>query len=124
MASVAPSRLAALTRLRSVVFQTSYNPTSQRTGAKYLKRRLRGPAMVDYYPQTLSISALNKQFKGLNLIDEDEEQRLQDVADKKKRGKGAPKKAKSAGLLFSLRFPPPKLICVFTADSRRAQRKR
>jgi small subunit ribosomal protein S33 len=124
MASVAPSRIAALTRLRSVVFQTSYNPTSQRTGAKYLKRRLRGPAMVDYYPQQLSIAALNTQFKGLNLIDEDEEQRLQDVADKKKRGKGAPKKAKSAGLLFSLLFPPPKLICTFTADSRRAQRKR
>ncbi len=53
--------------------------------------------MVDYYPQYLSISALNKEFKGLNLIDQDEEQRLQDVADRKKRGKGAPKKAKSAG---------------------------
>jgi len=106
MATVAPSRLAALTRLRSFIFQTSYNPTSQRTGAKYLKRRLRGPSMMDYYPQQLSFSALNKEFEGLNLIDEDEEQRLQDVADKKKRGKGAPKKAKSA------------------ADSRRAQRKR
>ena len=104
MASVAPSRLAALTRLRSVVFQTSYNPTSTRTGAKYLKRRLRGPAMVDYYPQQLSISLLNKQFEGLNLIDEDEEQRLQDVADKKKRGKGAPKKAKSAGLFVARVF--------------------
>jgi len=62
--------------------------------------------MMDYYPQQLSISAINKEFKGLDLIDEDEEQRLQDVEDKKKRGKGAPKKAKSA------------------ADSRRAQRKR
>ena len=54
--------------------------------------------MMDYYPSQLSISALNKEFAGLDLIDEDEEQRLQDVADKKKRGKGAPKKAKSAGL--------------------------
>jgi hypothetical protein len=97
MASVAPSRLAALTRLRSVVFQTSYNPTSQRTGAKYLKRRLRGPSMIEYYPNQLSFSALNKEFPGLDLVDECEEQRLQDVADKKKRGKGAPKKAKSAG---------------------------
>ncbi|KAH9958516.1 mitochondrial ribosomal subunit S27-domain-containing protein [Lactifluus volemus] len=106
MALVAPSRLAVLTRLRSVIFQTSYNPTSQRTGAKYLKRRLRGPSMNDYYPYQLSISAINKEFKGLDLVDEDEEQRLQDVADKKKRGKGAPKKAKSA------------------ADSRRTQRRR
>jgi len=61
--------------------------------------------MMDYYPQQISISAINKEF-GLDLVDEDEELRLQDVADKKKRGKGAPKKAKSA------------------ADSRRAQRKR
>ena len=104
MASVAPSRLAALSRLRSVIFQTSYNPTSQRTGAKYLKRRLRGPSMMDYYPQQLSISAINKEFKGLDLIDEDEEQRLQDVVDKKNRGKGAPKKAKSAGLYFPCVF--------------------
>jgi hypothetical protein len=53
--------------------------------------------MIDYYPHQLSISAINKEFQGLGLIDEDEEQRLRDVADKKKRGKGAPKKAKSAG---------------------------
>ncbi|KAH9017664.1 hypothetical protein EDB84DRAFT_680629 [Lactarius hengduanensis] len=64
MASVAPSRLAALARLRSVIFQTSYNPTSQRTGAKYLKRRLRGPSMMDYYPQH-SLSLLStRSLKG------------------------------------------------------------
>ncbi|KAH9978462.1 mitochondrial ribosomal subunit S27-domain-containing protein [Russula compacta] len=103
MASVAPSRLAALTRLRSIVFQTSYNPTSQRTGAKYLKRRLRGPSMVEYYPNQLSISAINKQFQGLDLVDEDEELRLQDVADKKKRGRARRRRL---------------------TDSRRAQRKR
>ena len=124
MASAAPSRLAALARLRSVIFQTSYNPTSQRTGAKYLKRRLRGPSMNDYYPHQLSISAINKEFQGLDLIDEDEEQRLQDVADKKKRGKGAPKKAKSAGT----ESHPLYLYCrahrCLIADSRRAQRKR
>jgi hypothetical protein len=56
--------------------------------------------MMDYYPYQLSISAINKKFIGLDLVDEDEEQRLQDVADKKKRGKGAPKKAKSAGKLI------------------------
>lgn len=100
MASVVPSRLAALVRLRSTIFQTSYNPTSQRTGAKYLKRRLRGPSMIEYYPNQLSIATLNKEFPGLDLVDEYEEQRLQDVADKKKRGKGAPKKAKSAGTFF------------------------
>jgi len=62
--------------------------------------------MVEYYPNQLSFTALKKEFPGLDLIDEYEEQRLQDVEDKKNRGKGAPKKAKSA------------------ADSRRAQRQR
>jgi small subunit ribosomal protein S33 len=53
--------------------------------------------MIEYYPNQLSFAALNKEFSGLDLVDEYEAQRLQDVADKKKRGKGAPKKAKSAG---------------------------
>ena len=79
--------------------------------------------MVEYYPNQLSISAINKQFQGLDLVDEDEELRLQDVADKKKRGKGAPKKAKSAGKYI---IPIVSLVahCCPIADSRRAQRKR
>lgn len=124
MAFVAPSRVAALTRLRSTIFQTSYNPTSQRTGAKYLKRRLRGPSMMEYYPNQLSIATLNREFPGLNLVDEYEEQRLQDVADKKKRGKGAPKKAKSAGTLIANIVSFEEAHHFLIADSRRAQRKR
>lgn len=56
--------------------------------------------MVGYYPNQLSIAALNNEFLGLDLIDEYEEQWLQDMAGKKKRGKGTPTKAKSAGTLF------------------------
>ncbi|KAG6916904.1 hypothetical protein DXG01_004737 [Tephrocybe rancida] len=106
MAAVLPSRLKTLTRLRCAVFQTSYNPTSARTGAKYLRARLRGPSMVNYYPPVINISQLARQYPELELVDEDEEQRFQDVEDRKKRGKGAPKKAKTK------------------ADSRRNQRKR
>jgi small subunit ribosomal protein S33 len=127
MASVAPTRLAALARLRSTIFQTTYNPTSQRTGAKYLKRRLRGPSMIEYYPNQLSIASLNKEFPGLDLVDEYEAQRLQDVVDKKKRGKGAPKKAKSAGTLIVYIVSLVEAHYLFSnliADSRRAQRKR
>jgi len=80
--------------------------------------------MIDYYPHQLSISAINKEFHGLDLIDEDEEQRLQDVADKKKRGKGAPKKAKSAGNHSSHPFLLDEAHRCLIADSRRAQRKR
>ena len=98
MASIAPSRLAALVKTRCTVFQTSYNPTSIRTGAKYLRARLRGPSMMNYYPPTLSLSSIIRKFPEMQLVDAAEQQRLQDVEDRKKRGKGAPKKAKSKGL--------------------------
>ena len=100
MASIAPSRLAALAKTRCTVFQTSYNPTSVRTGAKYLRARLRGPSMMNYYPPTLSLSSIIRQFPEMELVDATEQQRLQDVEDRKKRGKGAPKKAKSKGRLL------------------------
>ncbi|KAG6852455.1 hypothetical protein C0991_011806 [Blastosporella zonata] len=106
MAAIRPLQLKALTRLRCSIFQTSYNPSSMRTGAKYLRARLRGPSMVDYYPPVISIAKLARKYPELELVDEVEEQRLQDVEDRKKRGKGAPKKAKTK------------------ADSRRIQRKR
>ena len=97
MAVVAPSRLAALTRLRCEIFQTSYNPTSVRTGAKYLRARLRGPSMVQYYPEELTVARFNRMGGGFKIQDWDEYERLADVEEKKRRGKGAPKKAKSAG---------------------------
>ncbi|KAF8650033.1 hypothetical protein AX16_005450 [Volvariella volvacea WC 439] len=106
MSAIAPSRLAALTKLRCSIFQTSYNPTGIRTGAKYLRARLRGPSMVRYYPQEINLSKIARMYPELEIVDEVEEQRLQDVEDKKKRGKGAPKKAKTK------------------ADSRRTNRKR
>ncbi|KAM6500965.1 Mitochondrial ribosomal subunit S27 domain containing protein [Amanita muscaria] len=96
MSAVAlPSRLTALNRLRCAIFQTSYNPTGIRTGAKYLRKRLRGPSMVRYYPQEINLSQIARQYPELELVNEIEEQRLQDVEDRKKRGKGAPKKAKT-----------------------------
>lgn len=98
-----PSRLAALTRLRCSIFATAYNPTSQRTGAKYLRARLRGPSMMNYYPRVLKISDIKKQFPELELVDEDEEQRRVDIVALKARGKGAPKKAKTPGLPGSLK---------------------
>ena len=127
MASIAPSRLAALVKTRCTVFQTSYNPTSVRTGAKYLRARLRGPSMLNYYPPTLSLASIIREFPKMELVDTAEQQRLQDIEDRKKRGKGAPKKAKSKGLSSRSRFSPILLLnfssVVFafqlTADVRR-----
>ena len=53
--------------------------------------------MINYYPEVISIAAMKKNNPGWEIQDEDEIQRLQDIEDKKKRGKGAPKKAKSKG---------------------------
>lgn len=50
--------------------------------------------MMEYYPKTISLNQIAKEFPGLGIVDEDEEQRLMDVEDKKRRGKGTPKKAK------------------------------
>ncbi|KAF8528164.1 mitochondrial ribosomal subunit S27-domain-containing protein [Hysterangium stoloniferum] len=94
MPAVMPSRLAALTRLRCSIFATAYNPTSQRTGAKYLRARLRGPSMVNYYPTSIRIHDINKAFPELALEDEDEIQRISDIEALRERGKGAPKKVR------------------------------
>ncbi|KJA21551.1 hypothetical protein HYPSUDRAFT_140495 [Hypholoma sublateritium FD-334 SS-4] len=94
-AFITPSRLASLKQLRCSIFQTSYNPQSLRTGAKYLRRRLRGPSMVGYYPESFDIPQIMRQNKWLEMVDEDEEERLMDIVDRKKRGKGTPKKAKT-----------------------------
>ncbi|KAH8114193.1 mitochondrial ribosomal subunit S27-domain-containing protein [Phellopilus nigrolimitatus] len=108
MANVAPSLLKSLTRLRCSIFQTAFNPGSQRTGAKYLRSRMRGPSMVAYYPERdeMSIGALNKEYPGWNLVDVHEVRRRIDVKEHRDRGKGAPKKAKTK------------------ADSRRTQKRR
>ncbi|KAJ7746904.1 mitochondrial ribosomal subunit S27-domain-containing protein [Mycena maculata] len=91
---VVPSKLKGLTRLRCEIFQTAYNPKNLRTGAKYLRARLRGPSMMEYYPKTITLSQVARELPQLGIVDEDEMQRLQDVEDRKRRGKGAPKKAK------------------------------
>lgn len=91
------SRLLALTRLRCNIFSTLYNPTAARTGAKYLRARLKGPSLVQYYPQDLSFRQINDEFPELKLINFDEEQRVHDVAERRARGKGAPRKVKPGG---------------------------
>ncbi|KAI6037073.1 mitochondrial ribosomal subunit S27-domain-containing protein, partial [Pisolithus microcarpus] len=96
-ANITPSRLAALVKTRCRIFQTAYNPTSARTGAKYLRARLRGPSMVKYYPPVANIAELARTYKNAGLADFAEAQRLKDVEDKKRRGKGAPPKAKDKG---------------------------
>ncbi|KAI0029001.1 mitochondrial ribosomal subunit S27-domain-containing protein, partial [Vararia minispora EC-137] len=91
-----PARIRHLAHLRAQLFQTAWNPLSLRTGAKYLRRRLVGPAMVDYYPQRWNMAMVNRLLPaGIEWPDREEEQRLWDIEYRKSRGKGTPKKAKS-----------------------------
>jgi small subunit ribosomal protein S33 len=104
MASVLPSRLATLSKLRCSIFQTAYNPLSIRTGAKYLRARLRGPSMLNYYPEVLTIAKIRKEYPDFDVDDQAELERLADIEDRKSRGKGTPRKARSKGasILVSL----------------------
>ena len=53
--------------------------------------------MLGYYPLDVSVAQLRKNQPGWDIEDFDELERFSDVEYKKKRGKGAPKKAKSKG---------------------------
>lgn len=94
MATPPPAaRLAQLAQLSSKIFDTVYNPTAARTGNKILRQRLLGPSLTQYHPTPLvhfrDIKAL---YPELGLVDVDEQARLDEIARRKRRGKGAPKK--------------------------------
>ncbi|GAA5808297.1 hypothetical protein MFLAVUS_001687 [Mucor flavus] len=88
-----PSRLAQLTQLSCKIFSNVYNPTSARTGNKVLRQRLIGSSLTSYNPQKLihfrDVQALYPQ---LGLVNLEEKERLDEIARRKRRGKGAPKK--------------------------------
>ena len=84
------------------IFRTVFNPDNLRLGNKILRQRLRGPSMAAYYPRKMgTIKELQRAYPGYEIFDEDEEERFEKVRIKKSRGKGAPKKKRTAaGELF------------------------
>lgn len=89
-------RLLALRKLQCSIFSTTFNPNSVRTGAKYLKGRVKGEKLVAYYPpKDLTFKNVQRMFPELGLEDLDERQRIADLALRKSRGKGPPPKANS-----------------------------
>ncbi|KIY71578.1 hypothetical protein CYLTODRAFT_487172 [Cylindrobasidium torrendii FP15055 ss-10] len=95
MSFIAPARMQLLKRMQCSIFETSYNPENLRTGAKYLRKRLRGPSMMQYYPPQLNIPRLARQFPELQIDYLPESVRVEDVKNLKARGKGRPKKRKT-----------------------------
>lgn len=93
--SQATTRLGQLTQLSCKVFSNIYNPTCARTGNKIIRQRLIGSTLTGYNPKKLvhfrDIQALYPQ---LGLVNLEEKERLDEIARRKRRGKGAPKKGK------------------------------
>jgi small subunit ribosomal protein S33 len=81
----------------------------QRLGNKVLRQRLRGPALAAYYPRrSATVEDVLKEFKRFDLegFNEEEDDRLENVAFAKLRGKGAPKKKRTAaGTIYLVSRP-------------------
>ncbi|KIW93742.1 uncharacterized protein Z519_05057 [Cladophialophora bantiana CBS 173.52] len=96
---VHPANAPKILQLQCSIFSTTFNPMQQRLGNKVLRQRLRGPALASYYPRrSATVEDVLNEFKKFDLegFNEDEDDRLENVAFAKLRGKGAPKKKKTA----------------------------
>ncbi|OTA25602.1 hypothetical protein BTJ68_11272 [Hortaea werneckii EXF-2000] len=95
--SVPRQRILDLMKVQSRIFSTIFNPAAQRLGNKVLRQRLRGPSLAAYYPRRVAtFKNLRALYPNHELYDEDEEDRLEHIQIAKSRGKGAPKKKKTA----------------------------
>lgn len=66
-------------------------------GSRILHQRLKGPSVAEYYPPRIgTISQLRSLYPQYTLIDEEEEDWLEHLNVAKSRGKGAPKKKRTA----------------------------
>ncbi|KAI1002082.1 hypothetical protein K3495_g6124 [Podosphaera aphanis] len=94
--SVPRERLLALMKAQCRIFNTTYNPEGLRLGNKVLRQRLRGPAVLAYYPRKVAtLQDMNKCFPHLETPNEEEEERLERLVIAKARGKAAPKKKRT-----------------------------
>jgi hypothetical protein len=105
--AVPRSRILDLLKAQSRIFNTTFNPTNARLGNSVLRERLRGPSLAAYYPRRVAtFKDLRKLYPEFELYDNFEEDRLEHIQIAKSRGKGAPKKKRTAAgkLHFSRGF--------------------
>ncbi|OJD25816.1 hypothetical protein ACJ73_02816 [Blastomyces percursus] len=97
--SVPRSRILDLVKAQCRIFSHTYNPEQQRLGNKVLRQRLRGPALAAYYPQRIgTLNELEEAYDalGLRFVDYPEGKRLGVIEKLQSRGKGSPKKRRTA----------------------------
>ena len=101
--SIPRTRLLDLARTQCRIFSTIFNPDRLRMGNKILRQRLRGPSLAAYYPRKVAtFRDLQKAYPGFEGYDEQEADREEHVQITKSRGKGAPKKKRTAAGEFLL----------------------
>ncbi|KAE8375871.1 mitochondrial ribosomal subunit S27-domain-containing protein [Aspergillus bertholletiae] len=93
------SRILDLVKVQCQIFSLNFNPQRLRLGNKVLRQRLRGPALAEWYPKkAVSFRDLQDSYKplGLTTFDEMEDDREEAIQIAKLRGKGRPKKKRTA----------------------------
>ncbi|PYH77169.1 putative mitochondrial 37S ribosomal protein S27 [Aspergillus uvarum CBS 121591] len=93
------SRVLELAKVQCRIFSLNFNPEKLRLGNKILRQRLRGPSLSAWYPKkTVSFRDLQATYKplGLTMFDEGEDDREEAIQIAKLRGKGRPKKKRTA----------------------------
>ncbi|QKX64340.1 uncharacterized protein TRUGW13939_11514 [Talaromyces rugulosus] len=92
-------RILDLVKAQCRIFSSTFNPQRLRLGNKVLRQRLRGPALASWYPRnTVSFRDLQDIYKPLDLetFDEGQDDREEAIQIAKLRGKGRPKKKRTA----------------------------
>ncbi|KAL4889140.1 mitochondrial ribosomal subunit S27-domain-containing protein [Aspergillus ambiguus] len=93
------NRILSLAKAQCRIFSLTFNPDRLRLGNKILRQRLRGPAIAAWYPRkTVAFRDLQDAYRplGLTMFDEVEDDREEAIQIAKLRGKGRPKKKRTA----------------------------
>ncbi|EFR01149.1 hypothetical protein MGYG_04153 [Nannizzia gypsea CBS 118893] len=93
------SRMLDLLKAQCRIFSHTFNPENLRLGNKILRQRLRGATLASYYPRkTVTFEDLEKVYRpmGLTTFDPLRSHHEEMKQIRKLRGKGAPKKKRTA----------------------------
>ncbi|KAG9243360.1 mitochondrial ribosomal subunit S27-domain-containing protein [Calycina marina] len=98
--SVPRTRLLDLMKVQCRIFSHTFNPEGLRLGNKVLRQRLKGPVLAAYYPRKIStLKDLRKAYSGpdgFEIPNDDHDDWEENHKIIKARGKGAPKKKRTA----------------------------
>ncbi|KAF2715142.1 hypothetical protein K504DRAFT_421638 [Pleomassaria siparia CBS 279.74] len=90
-------RVLALMKAQSRIFSTAYNPLALRIGTSILHQRMKGAAIASYYPPRIgTVAQLRSLYPEREILDDKEQDWIEHMQVAKSRGKGAPKKKRTA----------------------------